>query len=406
MASQSDLVSSSQLPQSELAPEILEALNFERSMWVTGSVHTDPFYTLVLKSPSDSSLPGTLLKVQETVDPTLYSLPSSVSISRIISQSLTLTGDPVPVSVYILWALLPRRNSDGSSQIVAWAHGTSGISSECAPSHLRNLYQHFFAFYLLVLSGYVVVATDFAGLEPTDHSPPGHYLANPAAANDVIYSILAAHSAFPSLGSKFVSISHSQGGGAVWAIAQHHAKENIEGYLGGVAISPTTDIRSNFDPIGAVVWAVMMLGLKNVFPQFQYSDVFTEEGFAALNAYKDIERGGAVGRFIHEEKDQLIDFTLTEKAVYYIAMKYHDSELEFIRLSTTHDSAMTGSQWIWMDWIRARFEGKVTDKCGEMPSEKWEISWERSVVLERLKESYGIETNWLMARATEFYPKF
>ncbi|TGO21415.1 hypothetical protein BPAE_0221g00100 [Botrytis paeoniae] len=176
-------------------------------------------------------------------------------------------------------------------------------------------------------------------LSPGPMVPPNqtiihHYLANPAAAKDVIYSIVAARSAFPSLGSKFASIGHSQGGGAAWAIAQNHAKEKIEGYLGGVAISPTTDIRN----------------------------VFTEEGHAAVNTYKEVEGGGAVemGLFlplalegnllrygwrdnewvikykdlimkggkeinrplsvVHGEKDLLIDFTLTEKAVDDTAM--------------------------------------------------------------------------------------
>ncbi|TGO75714.1 hypothetical protein BELL_0196g00030 [Botrytis elliptica] len=59
-----DSVYGSQLPQPEPAPEIIGALAFERSKLVTGSVHTDPFYTLALKTTSDSSLPGTLLKVQ------------------------------------------------------------------------------------------------------------------------------------------------------------------------------------------------------------------------------------------------------------------------------------------------------------------------------------------------------
>ncbi|TGO63752.1 hypothetical protein BCON_0011g00960 [Botryotinia convoluta] len=423
-------VSSSQLPQPELAPEILEALAFERSKWATGSVHTDPFYTLPLKTTSDSSLPGTLLKVQESVDPTLYSPPSSVSISRIIYQSLTLIGDPIPVSAYILWPLLPRRNSDGSSQIVAWAHGTSGIFSECAPSHLRILHQHFLTPYALVLSGYVVVATDYAGLRVSHCSQPQnkplihHCLANPAAANDVIYSIVAARSAFPSIGSKFVSIGHSQGRGAVWAIAQHNAKENIEGYLGGIAISLTTDIRSNFDPIGAAVWEGMMLVIKTIegdgavgmglFLPLALKGKLLRQGWRDnewVIKYNDLIMNG--GReisgpllIIHGEKEPLIDFTLMEKAVYDTAMKYPGSELELMRLPTTHDSAITGSQWIWMDWIRERFEGKVIERCGEMHSGKGKLNRERSIVLERPEENYGFETNWFMARATESYHEF
>lgn len=87
-----------------------------------------------------------------------------------------------------------------------------------------------------------------------------------------MFSIAATHFPSQSLGSKLLAIGHSQGGGLVWAIAQHNVKGNIERYLGGVAISPTTDIRSNFDPIGTAVRAAMMLSLKNVFHKFQYPD--------------------------------------------------------------------------------------------------------------------------------------
>ncbi|TGO13436.1 hypothetical protein BTUL_0069g00020 [Botrytis tulipae] len=92
-----------------------------------------------------------------------------------------------------------------------------------------------------------------------------------------------------------------KGGRAACTITKHHVEENIEGYLGGVAISPTTDIRSSSVPIGAIVWAGMMLGLKNVFLKFQYSVIFTEEGHTAVSTYRDVEEGGAavMGLFYH-----------------------------------------------------------------------------------------------------------
>ncbi|TGO34004.1 hypothetical protein BHYA_0217g00170 [Botrytis hyacinthi] len=285
--SQLPVISSSQLPQSELAPEILEALTFERSKWATGSVHTDPFYTLPLKTTSDSSLPETLLKIQESVDHTSYSIPCPVSISRIIYQSLTLLGDP--------FLFLRRYFGLFSHEI------TQTVAPKSSPRSM--IPPHFLAPCALVLSGYVVVAADYAGLsvsyctQPQNQPIVHHYPANSVAANNVIYSIVAARSAFPSLGSKFSSIGNSQRGrgGAAWAITQHHAKEKIEEYLECIAISPTTDIRSNADLIEAIVWAGMMLGLKNVFPKFQYSDIFTEKKHAAVNTYRDVEGGGAVG---------------------------------------------------------------------------------------------------------------
>ena len=39
-------------------------------------------------------------------------------------------------------------------------------------------------------------------------------------ANDVVYSVSAAHAAVPDLGGKWVAIGHSQGGSAVWGVAE------------------------------------------------------------------------------------------------------------------------------------------------------------------------------------------
>ena len=45
-----------------------------------------------------------------------------------------------------------------------WAHGTSGSNAESAPSNIKNLWYRFQAPYQSVLNGYVIIATDYAGL--------------------------------------------------------------------------------------------------------------------------------------------------------------------------------------------------------------------------------------------------
>lgn len=73
---------------------------------------------------------------------------------------------------------------------MAWAHGTSGATANHAPSNYKNLWQHFSAPYQLALQGYVVVATNYAGLGvPTDASEAcimHEYLASPSQGSDVI----------------------------------------------------------------------------------------------------------------------------------------------------------------------------------------------------------------------------
>lgn len=105
------------------------AIRFEQSNWAAGSVKIDPFYT----PPSNASTapPGSLFKVEDYTDTTLYTLPPNVALSRIIYQSSTYRFDhansPVPASAYILWPWQPRIDSaTGKYAVVGWAHGTSG----------------------------------------------------------------------------------------------------------------------------------------------------------------------------------------------------------------------------------------------------------------------------------------
>lgn len=67
-------------------------------------------------------------------------------------------------------------------------------------------------------------------------------------ANDVYYFVLAAQKAFPRLLFKqWVAVGHPQGGGAVWQLSEHElAQDPSSGYLGGVAIAPTTRLYDQF----------------------------------------------------------------------------------------------------------------------------------------------------------------
>ena len=106
-----------------LSPLTTAALAFEESRYTRGTVAADPFYSV--SEDSAEATAGTLLKVEENVDTSLYMLPPATAMSRIIFQSKTLLGSLVPVSAYILRPYTPRTLADGDP-VVAWAHGTSG----------------------------------------------------------------------------------------------------------------------------------------------------------------------------------------------------------------------------------------------------------------------------------------
>ncbi|GME49307.1 putative secretory lipase, partial [Neofusicoccum parvum] len=212
------------------------AINFERSNWATNSVTTDPFYRIP-SNWSSSLPPGTLLTVENVTNTSLYTLPASVSLSRITYQTETLNGTAIPTSAYILWPYLARTFPlHPGLPVIGWGHGTSGMLAECAPSHIRNLWYQYSAPFTMALQGYVVVAPDYAGLgisttttASTAHpSPPDAdgrpaiphpWLAAPAQAADILHAVAAAQAAFPRLSRAFVVAGHSQGGSAAWAAA-------------------------------------------------------------------------------------------------------------------------------------------------------------------------------------------
>ncbi|KAI4267823.1 MAG: hypothetical protein LQ337_008166, partial [Flavoplaca oasis] len=91
-----------------------------------------------------------------------YLLPPYTSLSRYTYQTQTLSNTPIPASAAILWPYSPK--TDRKFLVVAWAHGTSGIFAQNAPSNHRALWQHFSTEYQLVGAGYVVVMPVYAGL--------------------------------------------------------------------------------------------------------------------------------------------------------------------------------------------------------------------------------------------------
>ena len=395
----------------DIPESIKESFEFEKTNWAHGSVINDPFYDAP-HEPSDAP-PGTLLKVEKTTDTSKYLTPSSCALSRFIYQSETLTGSKVPVSAYILWPYSPRSQqppgNGGGYPVVAWAHGTSGFDANAAPSHHKNLWQHFLAPYQIALQGYVVVATDYAGLGvhkyPSGEAIVHEYLAPPAQANDIVHSVTAARAAFPELSTNFVVIGHSQGGGAAWAVAQKAAATSTPGYLGAVAVSPYTNILKQDNEIVKFLPAAMCPGLASAFPDFNPEDLLTAEGqkrldtihrlgmgtnsaFAYLSGADVLKPGwkenGHVKRYMtltenggkairgpllitHGKSDPILKVDVVEKAVKKTVeldpSKSSSMQIEFAVLpDVTHVSALPASQRVWMDWIGERFAGRAVEE--------------------------------------------
>ncbi|KAL9009569.1 MAG: hypothetical protein Q9173_005412 [Seirophora scorigena] len=416
-----------------LPPLIQQALEFEKSNWVNGSVLEDPFYQLQPDGPTGP--PGTPLKIETDTDTAKYLLPPATAMSRFIYQSEDFQGSSVPASAAVLWPHSPK-SQDGRYPVVAWAHGSSGIRPDSAPSHHKNLWQHFLAPFQLVADGYVVVAPDYAGLgvaKTSSGEPVIHQcLACPSHANDIVYAVQAAQTIFSDLSKSFVVIGHSQGGGVAWATAQRQATRPVQGYLGAISVSPFTNLLDQAEPFRSVIAAAMCSGLASANERFKLTDVLTEAGEQRLKAVRDfnadiaatipllmgdnllkenwaenehfqsfnqaISNGGKkiAGPLlvIHGESDDKLRVEVTAQAVNKTAELFPTSQLEFFPIpGVTHVPALQASQRLWMEWIADRFAGRETR----------EGVHHSTLPRARPLGSYHKEQNWYLEAATQFF---
>ncbi|KAL9114995.1 MAG: hypothetical protein Q9227_001239 [Pyrenula ochraceoflavens] len=412
----------------------INAVTFEKSNRAHGDVRDLPFY----KAPKGSAgaEPGTLLKLEEETDTNLYTIPPSLAMSRFIYQSKKSTGSYVPVSAYVLWPYTAAPSFHGGLPLVAWAHGTSGTSAQCAPSNIRNLWHHFQVQYQLALAGYVVVATDYAGLG-VEHDANGkfvvhEYLNSVAQGTDVIYSIVAAQKAFSPLSKEFVLIGSSQGGGAVWNAAQQLVINPFTGYLGTVTLSPATSVLDLPPDEPVMGWLVinMIPSIKARFPNFEPSDILETKGLEALETYRSLQGGSTVLFQLHTdldilkphwrennyvrqwqslaanggkpiagpllvvqgETDPIIHVETTTAAVRDTANKFPETSIEYVILSgVTHGPVMHAGQRLYLDWIAARFSRQPA------------VSGFKSGTLKPVRPASALqpETNFFLALQTE-----
>ncbi|KAK7751967.1 hypothetical protein SLS62_006110 [Diatrype stigma] len=411
----------------EVADAVLTSVNFERSNWAGTSVRLDPFYADL---PSNwTGLPaGSVLKVEQNTSASLYTVAPTLAISRLLFTTKTFNGTVVPASAYVLWPWLPRGYASASSNssddddglpVIAWGHGTSGQAGECAPSHIRTLWYEFMIF-SAATQGYAVVAPDYAGLG-LDHDGAGNfiphqYLANQASGNDLLYAVKAAQQAWPGeIGSRYVVMGHSQGGGAAWGaanvLAQAENGSDIaalrQGYLGTVAGSPWTSLsttmqfsQQNSSSFQSLVGRIAT-GVQSIFPSFSLREWLTDKGARVVQLMQDLQGCQAVsmelltsadlvrpdwrqswyadafdnlttlvGRpfagpmlVIQGTGDPAINAAGVSDAVDATCAANPAEALELVEFDGVgHTAVMFSGQQVWLDWIDARFAGKEAKK--------------------------------------------
>ena len=407
---------------------------FEQSYKINSNISDDPFY--VVPTNSKNAPAGTLLKVEEQSNTSFYTLPPTLSLSRFMYQSKRSDGGLVPVSGVILWPYAARSHQ-GRIPIVAWAHGTSGVAPECAPSNIETLWYQFQGLYELALHGYAVVATDYAGLGVSKDASGAaivhEYTTGVAQANDLFYSVPAARQAFPALSEDFVAMGHSEGGGAAWAFAEKLAKEPMTGYRGTLALSPFTRVL-DLPPEEPVIPAILLFLIPNLqanYGPFAPEDILTPNGirsYDALTRYHgcttivyqilgaDLLKAGwqnntAVQKYqsvaanggkriggplliVQGGADPIIFPPTVEAAIKDTLQKFPDSQIEYHLLPhVTHTPTMYAGLPVYLGWINARFAGKAA-KAGYHSS----VS-----TLARPPSSMQKEANWFIQKQLEPY---
>jgi uncharacterized membrane protein HdeD (DUF308 family)/acetyl esterase/lipase len=197
-----------------------------------GTARADAFYSAPTELPSE---PGQLLRVE----PFDRAVPSDADAWRILYTTTDSAGGPTVASGIVL-----TRAGGGASprETIAWAHGTTGYATSCAPSLLDDPFTAgaLPALESIIEKGWVLVATDYAGLGTAGAQP---YLIGEGEGRSVLDAVRAAQQMSEvALSGETTIWGHSQGGHAsLWAgqIAADYAPElDIAGV---VALAPASD---------------------------------------------------------------------------------------------------------------------------------------------------------------------
>lgn len=402
-------VSSAQL-DTFAATSLQNIISFDRSQLAFGGPSQDEFYTLPPRSATDLQ-PGLLLKLQESTDPTAYTIPPSTALSRLLYTTTNYNGTVLPASGFLLWPFQPRSIKSNRVPVIVWTHGTSGFFADQAPSSHRGLWYDNSAVFALAEAGYAVFAPDYAGLgisQSWDGAPiPHQYQASPAGAKDALYGLRAARQAFPRLLSdEFVILGHSQGGGVAWAAAEALASDAdfadlTKGYRGTIAASPRADTWNSPETFITPTVGVM---LGSIFPAFKIEEWLTELGVQRLELAKEVQGGiaavqqlffgidglvkkgwdatwykGAFARLmdpgakqfkgpmlvLQGDSDVYVPLNVTEKVVAETLKKSPDGDLElYVARGVGHTPILHATKLYWLKWIDDRIDGRALARKG------------------------------------------
>jgi alpha-beta hydrolase superfamily lysophospholipase len=240
------------------------------------------------KQPLEPWRPGELIRSEAAIG---LQLPSGVSAIRILYRSVSPAGQPVAASGLVLIPAGPP--PAGGWPVIAWAHGTTGVTRPCAPSLMKDIgYYAWAELSTLVDMGYAVVATDYQGLGTATGHPWADKITN---AQDTIYSVPAAHAAVKNLSTRWVVMGHSQGGLTAASVGELEHSLKDPSYLGSVAIAAPLDLEKVFgrmdapdaDSLNNAYLVLLARSLPATYPNFTPDQILTPAAMKRLQEAGD-----------------------------------------------------------------------------------------------------------------------
>ncbi len=203
---------------------------------------------------------------------------------QMLYHSTGLTGHDIVVSAL---ALVPHGSQPAQGwPIVAWAHGTTGVAGQCAPSIAPDLGHDQTALRevsALLARNWVVVASDYPGLgTPGVHT----YLIGQADARAVIDGVTAAHQLLGRrVSGSWITVGHSEGGQTALFVAQAADQRAPQWkFLGTVALAPASTLdalipfaEATHDPVEQAYLIYALEGLSTVDAHLHVEQLLTPQ---------------------------------------------------------------------------------------------------------------------------------
>ncbi len=167
-------------------------------------------------------------------------LPGAVNTAYLYTQ-LGLDAEIVATSAFVA---VPEGDAPADGwPVVSWAHGTTGIADQCAPTRYDDYTSGSEALLASWIdAGYAVVSTDYEGLGTPGEHP---YLIGRSEARAALDAVTAARLLDPSLGNELVVAGHSQGGhAALWAAAIAPTYLADVDLRGAIALAPPSGLEA------------------------------------------------------------------------------------------------------------------------------------------------------------------